>query len=221
MAASGNEKNTIKKIGKDFATPNLVPGMKVYNEKLVQQAGKEYRIWEPTRSKLCAALHNGLKTQPIVPGSKILYLGASTGTTVSHVSDIVGPTGIIYAVEFSERVLRELLPVADARKNIVPILADARKPESYSWIERVDVVYCDIAQPDQTEVAIRNCVAFLKPRGFLMLSVKSRSIDISRSPKKIFKSEVEKLEHAEFKVIECIELAPHELDHAFIVAQRD
>ena len=38
----------------------------------------------------------------------MLYLGAASGTTVSHVSDVVGPEGMVYAVEFSHRPGRDL-----------------------------------------------------------------------------------------------------------------
>src|SRR5919206_163922 len=148
---------------KNAATLNLVKGDSVYGEKLVKYAGEEYRIWDPFRSKLAAALKKGMKNMPIKNGSKILYLGASTGTTVSHVSDIVGPSGIVFAVEPATRVARELIEnVASKRKNVVPIVEDARKPRSYfSIFGKVDVVYCDIAQPDQTEIALGNCGAHL------------------------------------------------------------
>ena len=52
---------------------------------------------------------------PVKPGARVLYLGAANGTTVSHVSDIVGPTGFVYAVEFSKRSGRDLLEMAKLR----------------------------------------------------------------------------------------------------------
>lgn len=51
----------------------------------------EYRVWNPFRSKLGAAILSGVDNIHMPPGSKVLYLGAASGTTVSHVSDIVGP----------------------------------------------------------------------------------------------------------------------------------
>jgi rRNA 2'-O-methyltransferase fibrillarin len=51
----------------------------------------EYRVWNPFRSKLGAAILGGVDQIHIKPGAKVLYLGAASGTTVSHVSDIVGP----------------------------------------------------------------------------------------------------------------------------------
>src|SRR3990172_5493382 len=121
----------IKKISGKFVTINLVPGEKVYGEELIRQDNVEYRVWDHYRSKPAAALKKGLKKLPIEKGMKILYLGIASGTTSSHFSDIVDSEGMIYGVEISERVLRELIPVAEKRGNIIPILADARKPEDY------------------------------------------------------------------------------------------
>ena len=42
----------------------------------------------PFRSKLAAAILGGVENIWMKPGSKVLYLGAASGTTVSHVSDI-------------------------------------------------------------------------------------------------------------------------------------
>ncbi len=135
-----------------LATINLTPGRRVYGEQLIQWEGKEYRVWNPYRSKLAAAIMNGLKVMPIAEGTRMLYLGAASGTTVSHISDIVGNNGIIYSVEFSPRVFREFMEklVDQGRKNVIPILADARYPEQYIHIVRtVDIAYIDIAQPFQ------------------------------------------------------------------------
>jgi fibrillarin-like pre-rRNA processing protein len=117
---------------RELATPNLVEGLTVYGEKLVKIDDEEYRIWDPFRSKLAASLKKGLRDFPIGFGDKILYLGASTGTTVSHVSDLVGNKGLVFAVEPAVRVARELIEkVASRRKNVIPIIEDARRPESY------------------------------------------------------------------------------------------
>jgi fibrillarin-like pre-rRNA processing protein len=179
---------------KHVATLNLVKGDNVYGEKLVRHDGEEYRLWDPFRSKLAGALKKGLKNMPIKNGTKVLYLGASTGTTVSHVSDIVGPSGIVFAVEPATRVARELIEnVAAKRKNVMPIIEDARRPQSYfSVFGKVDVVYCDIAQPDQTEIAIANCVAYLKKGGIMLLLVKTQSIDVTRAPDAVIAQEAKK-----------------------------
>ncbi len=203
-----------------LATINYVEGNQVYGEKLHKKGGVEYRIWDPFRSKLAAALTIGLEVFPIKQASKILYLGASTGTTVSHISDIVGYSGVIFAVEHASRVARDFLDrVAGFRKNIVPILQDAKHPKQYfSVYGKVDVVYSDIAQPDQTDIALANCKMFLKEGGYLFLVIKTRSIDVTKSPKKIIENEVKKL-HSDFEVIQNIDLQQYDKDHAMVVAR--
>jgi fibrillarin-like pre-rRNA processing protein len=205
---------------KQIATLNLVKGIDVYGEKLVKYDGEEYRVWDPFRSKLAGALHNGLTDLPVMNKSKVLYIGASTGTTVSHISDIIGSNGIIFAVESSSRVGRELLEnLASKRENIVPILEDARKPRSYfSVFGTVDVMYCDIAQPDQTEIAMANCVVYLKPNGVLLLVVKTRSINVLLNPKTVIAQEAKKLQNNRFNIKQIIDLKPFDKDHALIRA---
>jgi len=205
---------------KRLATINLVPGNQVYREKLVKISDEEFRAWDPYRSKLGAAIMNGLQILPIVRKSRVLYLGVSTGTTASHVSDIVGPSGIVFCVEHASRVAREFLDrVASFRSNIVPILQDARSPKEYfSVYGPVDVVYVDIAQPDQTEIAILNCKTFLKKNGYLMLVVKTRSIDVTKDPSQVMRSEVKKLS-SNFEIVQEINLEPYEKDHGLIIAK--
>jgi fibrillarin-like pre-rRNA processing protein len=205
---------------KQIATLNLVKGIDVYGEKLVKYDGEEYRVWDPFRSKLAGALQNGLAELPVMNKSKVLYIGASTGTTVSHISDIVGINGLVFAVESSSRVGRELLEnLASKRENIVPILEDARKPRSYfSVFGTVDVLYCDIAQPDQTEIAIANCFVYLKPNGALLLVVKTRSINVLLNPKTVIAQEAKKLENSKFSIKQIIDLEPFDKDHALIRA---
>jgi len=178
-----------------------------------------YRLWDPNRSKLGASIMKGIRAMPIKKGDTVLYLGIAHGFTASFVSDIVGANGIIYGIEFSDRCFRELLPVAEKFKNIVPMLADARMPEKYGIFEKVDVVFCDIADPQQTEVAIRNCKAFLKPEGFLMLSIKTQSIDVAGKPSEILEGELKKLEKEKFEIIDWKNLEPFEEKHFFIIAK--
>lgn len=199
-------------------TRNLAPGKRVYNEELLLRDGVEYRTWDPFRSKLAAAILKGLPEDIIGEGSKVLYLGASTGTTASHVSDLVGADGVVIGVEFAPRVAREFVEhVARERSNVIPFVSDARDPSKYS-VSMVDVVYCDIAQPDQTEIAMANCARLLKKGGTLLLVVKARSIDVLKEPKKIFSEESGKLEKAGFKVRAVVELSPFDKDHALVYA---
>ncbi len=199
-----------------LATINLTPGKQVYGEWLIKENGKEYRIWDPTRSKPASALYKNLGNFPLKTGMKILYLGFASGTTGSHFSDIVGKNGLIYGIEISERVLRDALPLAGERGNIVPLLLDARKPEDYSWIEEVDLVYADVAIPDMSQVFIRNCEMFLKKNGFAMIAIKSRSIDVTAKPQKVYQEERKKLEQF-FNVVDFVTLEPYERDHCYFV----
>ena len=204
---------------KKLATQNLVPGNQVYNEKLVQHKGSEYRIWNPFRSKLAAAIMNDLKNFPFNQKSDVLYLGVSTGTTISHISDIVNQGGIIFGIEHASRVARDFLDrVATHRKNIVPIIQDARRPEEFfSVYKKVDIVYVDIAQPDQTNIAIENCKLYLKSGGYLFLVIKTRSIDVVKDPKMVIKDEIKKLETL-FEIKQTIDLHPYDKDHAMVIA---
>jgi len=204
---------------KKLATENLVPKNQVYNEKLVKIKGTEYRIWNPFRSKLAATIMNGLRDFPFMQKSSVLYLGVSTGTTISHISDIVGQNGIIFGVEHTSRVARDFLDrVASHRKNIIPIIQDARKPQEYfSVFKKVDVAYVDIAQPDQTDIAINNCKMYLKSNGYLFLVIKTRSIDVTKDPKKVVSNEIKKLESL-FEVKQIINLHPYDKDHVIVIA---
>ncbi len=198
------------------ATLNLVPGEQVYDEKLVKKGGVEYRVWNPKKSKLAAALVKGLKHFPFDENSKVLYLGAASGTTVSHVSDLC-VNGRIYAVDVAPRVLRQLVFVAEKRKNIFPILADANDP-NYPFVEKVDIVYEDVAQPNQAEILIKNAKKYLRKNGYAIIAVKARSIKVNEKPSKIFK-EVEKELNRHFKVIERVRLDPFEKDHMLFVCK--
>ena len=122
----------------------------------MQEGGEkiEYRVWNPFRSKLAAAVLAGVDNVHIKPGAKVLYLGAASGTSVSHVSDIVGPEGAVYAVEFSHRSGRDLVNMAKKRPNVIPIIEDARHPAKYRMlVPMVDVVFADVAQPDQARAS--------------------------------------------------------------------
>ncbi|MBI4020656.1 MAG: fibrillarin-like rRNA/tRNA 2'-O-methyltransferase [Candidatus Aenigmarchaeota archaeon] len=201
-----------------FLTRNLVPGTRSHTEELVSVEGVEYRVWDPSHSKPAAALVKGLKHFPIAPGAKVLYLGAANGNTVSFISDIVGQDGLVYAVEISPRSLQDLRPLAAARKNIVPILANAKLPQTYSWVEKVDIIVQDVATSDQSEILIKNAAAFLKPSGWALLAIKSRSIDVTRRPAAIYREELGKLEK-HFTVLQTLRLDPFEKDHLFVVLQ--
>ena len=205
-------------IDNKIAVENLVPGYKPFDEDVITVDGKEFRVWVPSRSKAGAAIQRNIASFPIVEGSKVLYLGIAHGYTSSFLSSVVG-SGVIYGVEFSERCFTELLPMCDKYKNIIPIMADARKPEEYAWIEKVDVVYIDISQPDETEIFIRNCREFLKEDGYGMIAVKSRSIDVTKSPNTVYREAIKKLEDCGFEIIDWKTLDPYERAHCFIIVK--
>jgi len=199
-----------------LATLNLVKGVSVYGEKRIQVGRDEFRFWDGKRSKLAAAVLKGIKNFPIKPGGKVLYLGAANGTTVSHVSDIVGLNGIVYAVEFAPRSMSDLIFLSEKRRNIIPIFADARFPERYSDIGRVDVVYADLSDPQQVEILLRNAL-FFKAR-FVMIAVKARCVDSSEKPKVIYEKSRRELEE-KCKVLDFVVLDPFEVDHGFFVGE--
>jgi len=200
-------------------TENLTEcrGVKVYNEQLRTVKGKEFRSWNPYRSKLAAALLNGIQAPPIKQDSAILYLGAATGTTVSHLSDIACG-GILYAIEFSPVAVKHLVTAMNKRINVVPVLADANHPDRYAAIvSSVDFLYQDISQRNQADIFVHNAQQYLKPgrRGIIM--VKARSIDVSITPKQAYQHVIDHLKEQGLKIIEVIELSPYEKDHAAIL----
>ncbi len=199
-------------------TENLVPGTAVYGEDLVDHQGAEYRYWDPDRSKAAAALTKDLESFPVERDSDVLYLGASTGTTVSHVSDIV-TDGMVYAVEYAPAVARQLVALAEDRDNIAPIIGDARTPDDYAPLcSSVDVIYQDVAQRDQVGILQRNADLFLKAGGHAMIAVKARSISTEKQPEAVFEEVKEQLQGT-FDIVAGRTLAPFHDDHLFLVLQ--
>jgi fibrillarin-like pre-rRNA processing protein len=206
-----------------LATRNLTPGLTVYGERLIHVKNVEYRIWDAFRSKLAGAILKGIQTVPIESGSKVLYLGAASGTTPSHVSDIIGDGGHQYCIEFAQRSLRDLVNnVAAYRSNISPFLADARLPEKYAMFinGKVDTIYCDVAQPEQAKLLADNADVFLKPSGWVMLACKAQSIDVTLAPETVYRQEANVLRKRGFEVKEIVDLEPYDKAHAMILAQR-
>lgn len=195
-------------------TNNAVPGKRVYDERLTHENG-EYREWSFNRSKAAAAMKKGLQNFPLEEGSEILYLGASTGTTPSHFSDIAWD-GIIYGVEYSPKIIRNLVGLSKQRKNIAPILGDARKPQEYAKLcSKVDVVYQDVAQKDQIRILKKNADMFLKEGGHAMIAIKAQSISSSKPVDEIFDESKEQLKE-DFEILDGCKLAPFHTDHLFL-----
>ena len=191
------------------ATENSVKGFKVYGEKLVKKQDHEYRLWDPFRSKLAAGILKGLRGLPLRQDGSVLYLGASTGTTASHIADIT--SGFVYCVEISQRMMRDLLPVCTLKKNMIPILGDARAPASYtSMVSGVDFIYQDVAQKNQAEILLRN-MDYFKAKSAL-LAIKARSISSVKDAKQVFREELGKIRE-KYDVVETVDLKPYDKDH--------
>lgn len=203
--------------GIGLLTVNAAPGKNVYGERLLKSQGVEYRHWDPTRSKLAAMILMGGRDFGLDQSSKVLYLGAASGTTASHISDIV-TNGFVYCIEFSERSFRDLVAVCETRKNMIPMLADANQPHEYQhMIEAAELVYQDVAQRNQVEIFVRNMASFEAGHGILML--KSRSVNVNRKPNEVFGEVRKELAGACLKVKEVIDLERYAKDHAAFVVE--
>ncbi len=201
-------------------TRNLNPGTKVYGELLRRFQGQEYRDWAARRSKLAAYMENARKAIDVKGDEHVLYLGAASGTTVSHLSDLL-PDGRIVAVELSPRPFRDLLHLAVARPNIVPVLGDARDTDAYqAFVDSPpQIIVQDIAQRDQAEIFARSFSRFAAPTTTGYLAVKARSVNVAAEPKKIYDSVRKTLSASGLKVAQTLELDPFETDHAMVVVK--
>ena len=224
----------ILKTGKEesLVTLNLNPGESVYGEKRVsieeqtslpdgtntQPKKIEYRVWNIFRSKLGAAIIYGIEKIYMKPGSKVLYLGAANGTTISHVSDIIGEDGIVYGVEISKRSGRDLINMAKKRTNLVPIIDDARKPYNYRFLipTLVDCIFADVAQPDQARIIAINAEHFLKDKGGFVFSIKANCVDSTLEPEVVFDNQIKVLKGYGLYAKEQVTLEPYERGHAVV-----
>ncbi len=180
-----------------------IDSLQYYGERV---KGKN-RNWNPYKSKLGAGIVKGLKQLSLTESSKILYLGSATGTTISHLSDILRQ-GSIYAVDISRDMMIKCMKLVYLRDNITPFLLDASKT---NFTEQFDMLFQDISCKEQVGILIHNS-AFVKREGSILLSLKTQSIDSSRPPKEIMKEQKILLEK-EFSVIELINLEPYEKHH--------
>ena len=206
---------------KQLFTENLqeCKGIKIYGEKIIRNKNKELRSWIPYRSKLAAAILNGLEIE-IKKDYNVLYLGAATGTTVSHISDITRD-GIIYAVESSPVSMKKLITVCEKRPNIIPILNDAFHPDRYaSIVPYVDLIYQDISQRNQAEIFFENIKKYLRENGTGIIMVKARSIDVAMKPKLVYEKVCNYLKENSLSIKQVFELEPYEKDHAVVVISK-
>jgi len=200
-------------------TKNQVIGKSVYGEQLVQENSQEYRVWRPQFSKLAAALIKGMSVS-LQPNSSILYLGASTGSSLSHLADIT-PKGLVFGVDSAPRVVRELVFLAEQRNNIIPILADARAPEEYQTrIIQPNIIYQDVAVRDQISMFLKNATMFLDSEGVGVLCLKTRCIDCTKKPEVIAAIAEQELKKG-MRVLSSICLAPFYKDHWVFVCKKE
>lgn len=204
--------------GDQLLTRSLLPGRRIYGERLVESRHGELREWSHRRSKLAAYYLLGGDPTLIGRDSRVLYLGAASGTTATHVADIAAD-GTVYCVEFSPRSFRDLVSNCEGRPNMHPVLGDATKPEEYQFLlSQVDMVYQDVAQKRQFQILADNMERFQARRG--VLALKARSEDVSRNPEQIFQEARREALAAGYRVIDLRPLDPHEKDHAMMVVER-
>jgi len=205
------------KRGDQLLTRNSDPGNRVYGENLIHLDGVEYRAWNPQRSKLAAYLRKGGKNLSLGPDRDVLYLGAASGTTASHVAEIV-PEGTVFCVEYSSKPFRGLMDLSSRRPNLFPIQGDAARPELYgAMVPEVELVFQDISQRNQVEIFLSNLKRFLRPGGLGILALKSRSVDSAANPKTIFSDTASQLRSGGSRLLETVSLEPFERDHAVFV----
>ena len=223
----------IRREGRSLWTRNAVKGISVRGEKRKKDSHIEWRHWDPTKSKVAASL---LKTKrnpsDMLPeqGSTCLYLGASSGTTVSHIHDHVCGSGNhhngqIVAVEIAPRMMRDLSKLSELRPGLIPVLGDARDPLVISPYLRskVDWIHQDISIADQTNSFLKISEIFLKVGGIGLLSLKAASErwleggDDSRFA--VAKELIES--NQKIVLLEIIDISYFEGQHRVFVIERD
>jgi fibrillarin-like pre-rRNA processing protein len=202
-------------------TKNLTPGKRIVDEKLITLGQEEYREWDPYRSKLAALILENPMIDFFSDNLNCLYLGAASGTTTSYLSDIL-KNGIIYAVEFAERSIRQLLQNCKERTNVIPILGDANFPEQYNQniFTPIDLIYQDVAQPNQAEIAIKNSKYYLKEGGIIILAIKSQSIDSIIKSEKVYAQEKLYIEQQGYRIIESVNIHKYASNHIILLVQK-
>ncbi|MDP2666299.1 MAG: fibrillarin-like rRNA/tRNA 2'-O-methyltransferase [Candidatus Diapherotrites archaeon] len=214
--------NTLKQINHHWFTRSLVPGQRIYGERILKEGNIEWREWNPFRSKLAAALASGWTSFPIREGHHVLYLGCAEGTTVSHVSDIVGKNGLVVGVDISPQAMVKFTALAETRTNILPLLGDAANPSSYAPdLDGLSfqIVVQDISQRNQGEIFLRNMRLFGTKGTEGALVIKARSIDFAADPAKVFEGERIRLQE-ELTIIQTIPLGRFEKDHFLIHSRK-
>uniref|UniRef100_H3B3Q4 rRNA 2'-O-methyltransferase fibrillarin n=1 Tax=Latimeria chalumnae TaxID=7897 RepID=H3B3Q4_LATCH len=210
--------------GKEDAlvTKNMVPGESVYGEKrmAVEALGKGFDKnlkLRGEKNKLGGSIFLLLE-RIFFFLKKILFGLVCRLVFLLLMRDVILQEGLVYAVEFSHRSGRDLINVAKKRTNIIPIIEDARHPHKYRMlVGMVDVVFADVAQPDQTRIVALNSHNFLRNGGHFVISIKANCIDSTAAPEAVFAAEVKKMQQENMKPQEQLTLEPYERDHAVVV----
>ena len=222
----------VKREGRGLWTRNAVKGVSVRGERRKRDGRIEWRRWDPSKSKVAAALLR-TKREPSeilpVPGSTCLYLGASSGGTVSHIHDVVCGAdnhhgGQVVAVEISPRAMRELSTLAASRQGLVPVLADARVPSQVAPFMRgkADWIHQDLSMADQAQTFVKISETFLRPGGTGLLSLKAASERASQGDDDSRFAKAERiLEESELELVERIDLTGLEEQHVVFHVRSD
>jgi fibrillarin-like pre-rRNA processing protein len=208
--------------GHDLYTLSLVGTDVGAGRPVKEEGGTPYRPFPPGDTKLAALVKRQPRNWPFDEDTRVLYLGAGAGTTASYLSDICH-RGQIFAVEFAPEPFMRLVEVARGRPNVVPIMADARDPAAYAVQvgPPVDVVYQDVAQRDQWDIARRNAEALLSPGGWVVLVCKAKSIDVALPAREVFEHVRAQAEAAGYRVDEEVDLEPFDREHAVLMIRSD
>lgn len=165
--------------------------------------------------KLGAYRANGGTGWDARPDEPVLYLGAAEGVTAQSIARLV-PQAPVIAVEKSPVASLNLIETAQDVDNLVPYLADARRPGTYApLVPSLGLIYQDVAQRDQVEIFLDNVRAFEPRRG--LLAVKAPSIAVDRAPEDVFEEAAEQVGKVG-EIVDVVDLEPYHRDHAMIVA---
>ena len=217
--------------GRSVWTRNAVRGSSVRGERRKKDGRIEWRKWDAYRSKVAAAM---LRTQgnpeELLPrtGSICLYLGASSGGTVSHIHDIVcgsgnHHSGKVVAVEISPRMARDLVSVSSKRAGLFPVLGDARNFSNFSPFlpGKVDWIHQDLSMTDQAENFVKTSEFFLRSGGIGLLSLKAASERASDGDDDSRFDKAHKIiSTSKLKLIERIDLSGLEDQHVVFYCRR-
>ena len=190
---------------------------KIFDERIVKKNKNEYKIWMPYKSKLAAAIYNGLEIFPIKKDSILLYLGSEIESTASFLSDIVGENGLIYCIqEKDQSEIRNMKELADKRTNVIPLIYEIRHPKEYSSLEAktVDIIYADIKDKNLLEILLENCKIYLRKKGFLIFVIPTSDLIELDNGNNNLGRKINGLE-----IIQIINLNSYHKKHSIIIAR--